>query len=232
MINPIIPGTSNFKQFPQRTVQNGINTTKLEEKKSPKSENIKHFLLFSSLDVILSALTYTITAIGCLGWGKRLFPKKAHIFEKYGQELSTGINTVINVGRVFVGQAVTPLSLGLATITPFIGNRIYRWADFNKEKRFTFADRTVHGIAIVAKASKRFTDWEDAKLAVAESFLSRVGRDITKTKLFQFLNTSRDPVTSKEHLKTIGSKLVSKYSWNMICFGLLDYLFKLFSKKD
>ena len=177
---------------------------------------------------MFSGLIYCVTALGCLGWGRKLFPQHEQLLKKHGPELATGVNTCINIGRVFVSPVITPLGLTLAGITPIINNRLYTWAERNKAKRFTIADRTVHGISIFAKASKRFSNWDDGKIVLLESLLSRIGRDITKDKLFKPLNINKAPQTNQEHFKTIGAKLLSKYTWNIICFGLIDFLLDLF----
>jgi hypothetical protein len=76
----------------------------------------------------------------------------------------------------------------------------------------------------VAKASKRFTCPSEAITALLESTVTRLGRNITKDKLYSVMGTTPRPSTSKEHIKTIGTKLISKYSWNILGFGLMDYL--------
>lgn len=204
---------------------------KLEQAKEilPPIEAIKKSLFVNGLDILLSGITYAFTAMGCLGWGKTLFPKHEKIIEKHGANIATGLNTGIAVGRVFLSPSVTPLSLGLATTTPTITNLLYRWASVNNEKRYNKANNTVYSIGVLAKASKRFSSVEEAKAALLESILSRLGRNVTKEKMFEILNTSKNPQTNGEQLKTISSKLVSKYTWNFLCFGLLDWLFETFT---
>ena len=198
-------------------------------KKKPKSPpntnpDINKFLLYSTVDICLSALGYFITACGCLGWGQKLFPRFKPLLDKRGTDLSAGLNTVVGVGRVFLSPAINPLSLGLAATGPFINNRLYRWADQDINKRQNFTNNTVYGIGILAKASKRFTCPSEAITALLESTVARLGRNITKDKLYSVMGTVPRPSTSQEHIKTIVTKLISKYSWNILGFGLMDYL--------
>lgn len=187
-------------------------------------EKIGKFVLINLLDIFMSGIGYAITAMGCLGWGKNIFPKHEKLLEKHGSNISTALNTGISVGRVFLSPSVSPVSLTMAAISPTITNRLYRWADVNKAKRYETANNSVYTIGVLAKASKRFTSPEEAKSALLESIVSRLGRNVTKEQMFNMLGTSREPHSNAEQIKTIGSKLVSKYTWNFLCFGLLDWL--------
>jgi hypothetical protein len=164
-------------------------------KKKPKSTpdtspDINKFLLYSTVDICLSALGYFITACGCLGWGQKLFPKFKPFLDKRGADLSASLNTVVGFGRVFLSPAINPLSLGLAATGPFINNRLYRWADQDRDKRYNFTNNIVYGIGIVAKASKRFTCPSEAITALLESTVTRLGRNITKDKLYSVMGTT------------------------------------------
>lgn len=180
--------------------------------------------IVTSLDIIFSGLAYAVTAIGCLGWGKKLFPQHEKFLSKHGINLSTALNTGISVGRVFLSPSISATSLTLAAISPSISNKVYRWADKNKEERQNTANNIVDSVNALAKASKRFTSTEEAKSAMLEAIVSRLGRNATKEKMFNMLGTSNEPQSNSEQIKTIGSKLVSKYTWNFLCFGLLDWL--------
>lgn len=233
-----------FTTLQSNKIQSSLNnidlTTITNQQETPRPQikdkidlidinTITKTLVITILDIFLSGITYAITAMGCLGWGKTLFPKHERLIEKQGANIATGLNTGISVGRVFLSPSITPLSLGLAATSPTVTNLLYRWASANHEKRYNKANNTVYSIGVLAKASKRFSSVEEAKAALLESILSRLGRNVTKEKMFEILNTSKNPQTNGEQLKTISSKLVSKYTWNFLCFGLLDWLFETFT---
>lgn len=237
IISSISTRTSPYTpaQSGQKLAYSNLNPCDEDDKKKLKknsisSPNLKTFLLYNSLDVCLSALSYFFTACGCLGWGQKLFPKHKDLINKHGAEISSTLNSVVSVSRVFLSPAITPFSLGLAATSPFINNRLYRWAEGNSEKRYNIANNTVYGIGILAKASKRFTCPSDAITALTESTVARLGRNATKDRLYSFMGTTSNPVSSREHIKTIATKLISKYSWNIVGFGIMDYLINLFQK--
>jgi hypothetical protein len=228
----IAPIRSNFPisllNSPVKLNNSSIQTQKKESNKKKENET---FVTLTLVDIVFSGITYAITALGCLGWGKSVFPKHIKLIDKHGANIATGLNTGISIGRVFLSKSITPLSLGLSAICPTISNLLYRWASVKQEKRYNVANNTVYSIGVLAKASKRFSSVEEAKAALLESILSRLGRNVTKEKMFAILNTSKNPQTNEEQLKTISSKLISKYTWNFLCFGLLDWLFEIFTKE-
>ncbi len=201
---------------------------KKEKKPNPSPPfDINKFFFYSIMDVGLSALGYFITACGCLGWGQKLFPKFKTLLSKRGTDLSAGLNTLVGVSRVFLSPSINPFSLGLAATSPFINNKLYKWADKDSDKRYPLTNNIVYGIGIVAKASKRFTCPSETATVLLESTIARLGRNITKDKLYSIMGTTPKPFSSQEHIKTIGTKLISKYSWNILGFGLMDYLIGL-----